>query len=625
MIVFPDQDSDAEPNVIVPADEERTNIIPLDHRLSLHWRGWVGTFIADNLDWPLLKPWHLKDFPKGYTLVQTFRKNDPTKPDPYLYGYGKKQKFRSPQEFAFHAVWLFHPDYHQNHPCECTLCTHRLQGLITSIWIGVPGQRRRDEDRPMPEQGGYARRLGAVISRATSWGSITWTTPKRSLINGKSRFPLKSMPSRKYDLDLVRPYREGELVWVAIEALTPSDREQTDPEEEIKLWPATVAALPVQSRPPQPSAPSRTQYNIELLGVDHQQIVSFEKILSWRAYTLPDVISEQIQLPRMPSDIQVTPVFSAFKGFRPLPAPPSASDGHATSAPRPGFRSMPKPLDIPRTFENALGPLAVAQGKAEYIQERFYGTNPYSELEENSGHGSSEKICYQGVWWGAERIWVGDLVRLTCLRGDLENELEAAGLQHHLEDSSPNADQRQLFARIQEFSFDQAKNQLCLSAELYELADASDDLDTSEVGLIQHHALPPTTENGLPRPPFGFRFRKLTPPDVLIYLPIQLIAGRYDLIPSESIPHRQLLGILNTVTLMKFREREFGPDDPVGKRVGDLLALSGICVEQDPPSGPVLLVDPKNGRSGVTRDADIQSKREIYEHWVEGDRPRVVQ
>ncbi|KAG8855152.1 hypothetical protein FRB96_007190 [Tulasnella sp. 330] len=623
LIDVPDAYSDAKADAVVPEDGERSRVVPRDDPLSLHWRGWVGTFIADNLNWSLRKPWHLEDFPKGYTLVRTSRKNNPSKRDPYLYGYGQKKRFRSPQEFGFHALWLYHRDYHDNYPCECTLCTGRPQELIESIWIGVPGRHRRDGDTPMPEEGGYATRSGLITARPTSWGTIKWAPLKRSLTDRESRFPIETLPNRVYDLTLIRPYREGELVWVAVDPIRPSRDEHAGEEEEIKLWPATVIAPPGRSRLSQTSVARSHVYNVELLGVDQRQVVPYEKVLCWRAYTLPDAIADQILSPTMPIGIVVTPTLLALRGYHPLPPPPRALDDRPPLVPGLGVRPVTEPREIPRTFENALGPLALAQRKADYIQERYCGTNTYSELKENLGDGSGEKVCYQGLWWGAERIWVDDLVRLTCLRGELENALEVAGLEHNLEDSSPEADLRQLFAHVREFTFEQVNRRICFSAELYELASDDNELDTSGVALARYRSLLPISENGLPLAPFGYRFRKLTPPEVLIYLPIILISGRYDRIPTESIPHRELIS-LNTVTIEKFNNKEFEPEDPIGKRIGVALSLSGLYVEHGSRVGPELLVDSDDGRSKILNDSDIYPKKVMYAHWVEAGRPQVA-
>ncbi|KAG8847308.1 hypothetical protein FRB96_001642 [Tulasnella sp. 330] len=595
---IPDSSSDGKDDTVIPQGELHS-VVQRDELVHMKWRGWIGTFIADNLDWPLDRPWHIADFPKGYTLVQTIRKSAEDRVDYHLYGYGKKTAFDSPREFAFHAVWLFWRPYHDEHSCECTLCTGRKQGYINSIWIGVPGIVRRDRDEDEPTIGTNRSGGGSggrrLVKLPTRSGFVSWINLKRSLIRGPVKVIPPVIPDMALDLSFARYYRVGELVWVLVDHLRPSASNTADPDEVIKFWPAIVQKPLARGRQigTAPSSPqNRTMYTVQLLGVENRHEVPFEHILSWYAYALPETILQQIQDPLMP--VEITRALTQLADFHPLPIPPPAP-----APARPGYRTLPVRPEIPRTFENALGPLSMAHRKAEFIQMRYCSTDEYSDFDPERG----ELKSYQGLWWGAERIWIGDIVRLTCTRADLEQE----HLTDRLLAPSRDAPGRPLLARMKEIVFDEAKGQLCFSAEVYELKRTS---KTRQDSVADHDGL-----LGL-RPPHNLRFRTVTPSDVLIYLPVQTIAGRYDSLPLDSEPHRNLLSSLVTDENLTRLGRGELDGTELGTSLKDVMALSGLCMEEGDRIYPELYVSALRGRESILVKATEETKKITYENWV---------
>ncbi|KAG8989096.1 hypothetical protein FRB95_001833 [Tulasnella sp. JGI-2019a] len=606
IITIPDSSSDAKADVTLP--QGPLHSIVQRHELPhVKWRGWIGTFIADNLNWSLESPWHIDDFPKGYTLVRTARQIEENRYDYHLYGYSKKSVYNSPREFAFHAVWLFWRPYHDEHSCQCTLDTGRNQGYINSIWIGVPGvvRRDRDEDGPATDADRSRARPGErrLVTLPTRAGFVSWIRMKRSLIDGGKSTPPPRLKERDFDLTFTRPYRIGELVWVLIEPLRPSIPNVTDEDDEaITFWPAIVQRLSVKAHPSPslaafaPPDGQETAYNVQLLGVENIHKVPFEHILSWHAYALPQSVLHRIQDPHMP--VEITSVLIQLAEFHPLPVPPKPP-----AISRPGFRAPAPRAEIPRTFENALGPLSLAHRKAEFIEERFCATDEYLGFEEDLG----ERKCYQGLWWGADHIWVDDFVRLTCTRGDLEKE----NLADRLAPPSRDAQDRPLLARIREIVFDELKNQLCFSAEVFELKKLKQDGARRRDGAA-----------GLPRPPSNYRFRNVTPSEVLIYLPVEIISGRYNPLPIDSEPHRNLLGdMLSDENLDRLGRGELDGTD-LGTSLKDVLALSGLCREEGDHIHPSIDGGAVRGRDGILIYATREAKKITYDNWVQRRRRR---
>ncbi|KAI0309975.1 hypothetical protein OF83DRAFT_1179026, partial [Amylostereum chailletii] len=98
--------------------------------------------------------WTLSDFPAGYTLwfdkAGNARDEANARFDAYLFGAPglrkrKLFKFRSPQEFAPHAIWLMNG---RRTACWCRYCAHSSdQGAITSRLYGEEEKVKGEGER----------------------------------------------------------------------------------------------------------------------------------------------------------------------------------------------------------------------------------------------------------------------------------------------------------------------------------------------------------------------------------------------------------------------------------------------------------------------------------------------
>ncbi|KAG9037540.1 hypothetical protein FRB95_005122 [Tulasnella sp. JGI-2019a] len=632
---FPDR-SDAKPNAALPHGKEGYSQVLHDDPQHRRWRGYIGTFIADNTGKDVTKQWHISDFPKGYTLWNKQRSLDNPRTDPYVFGYGGAKKFFSPVGFALHCLWLFDDDYHDNHPCQCTLCTGKMQGEVMVNWKGMPGRSVERSER----------HTETSASRTTVHDSGTgtptfdippiariarWTASRRLRIGEKSTLRPTSALSHERDLDLtsLRPYRVGEIVWVSISPMIPSRRPQNGPDEVIDFWPAIVqqADIGVITTPRGGTGEGYMvnhyrRYRVHMLGAGGNAVISESKILSWQAYTLPRVVFDQIKRPRMPVDIRVTEGLPELENFHPLELPSRTNRTPHNAASADGTLLVEDPIEIPRTFENALASLSLARRMVKIIEEHYC----YTDLYRDPGESGGSRECYQGIWWGPERIWVDDLVRLNAKRQDLAKD----GRNEFLRDPTKDAVGRATLAQITEFTWDTQKKQIYFSARLYELADEGTDPDLFGTdlrlrlpGCLSAPARSHSEPYGPPRPPDHYRFRRITTDGMEVYLPIQFIAGRYDPLPINSEVHRHLLQRVFNPALVEMlvTGRQMNPEAEAN--VFRVLAICGLCAAQE--KNKIIATEWGRSRASVVQAAEAQAKKATYENWMKLQRKETKQ
>ncbi|TFY50380.1 hypothetical protein EVG20_g11553 [Dentipellis fragilis] len=80
--------------------------------------------------------WTLSEFPQDYVLWMHYKgKVGNPRKDPYLYGSSIVNQFRSPKEFAPHAIWLMEGGKRNSHGrplCKCQYCSGRSQMGISN-------------------------------------------------------------------------------------------------------------------------------------------------------------------------------------------------------------------------------------------------------------------------------------------------------------------------------------------------------------------------------------------------------------------------------------------------------------------------------------------------------------
>ncbi|KAG8876458.1 hypothetical protein FRB97_004148 [Tulasnella sp. 331] len=195
------------------------------------------------------------------------------------------------------------------------------------------------------------------------------------------------------------------------------------------------------------------------------------------------------------------------------------------------------------------------------IEERYC----YTDMYKDPGGSGGSRECYQGIWWGPERIWVDDLVRLNATRKDLLKDSR----NEFLRDPTADAVGRATLAHISEFAYDTKMKQICFSARLYEVTD--DSVGPDPFGL----------DINLRQPGCFYCSRRITKDNVEIYLPIQFIAGWYDPAPINSEAHRRLLQrVLNPPLLENLVESQ-NPQPEAEANLLRILIISGLYTAQE--------------------------------------------
>jgi hypothetical protein len=291
---------------------------------------------------------------------------------------------------------------------------------------------------------------------------------------------------------LKRWFREGELLWCALDTPIPG----RTPQEDLHFWPGLVQEIilkpeaipiddtdaemrdgtaqspssgPVQSEstPSKPSCPWTVRqhlvYKMKFLGVKHSGFFRDNQVLPYQSYIVPAEVRQALETYSF-KDVDLTPeVLHTFDPRTPLDEDSSISV---------------------RCFEAAVGPYALAIQTACSISNFWSPTDqwefrytippassaPTSRVEPSglvsalaTASSSNAKLHsddaamndttfrilgpqptplstaqtfsqtrYQGIWWGAERIWTDELVRLKVARKQLapnggENIYPSAG------------------------------------------------------------------------------------------------------------------------------------------------------------------------------------------------------
>lgn len=169
-------------------------------------------------------------------------------------------------------------------------------------------------------------------------------------------------------------------------------------------------------------------------------------------------------------------------------------------------------------------------------------------------------VCFQSIWWGAEKIWVYDMVRLNILEADLPTELrhdgkndKEEGVRHiHPQDKA-------YFLKIQGIYRDHAEQKLVAIGKVYDVvavfplspksktivngvvrSPTSQQVSQSTPSLSTGDNVQPPlgvpdgmgdesdqSNRYMPDAPEGYRFRQLTPVGLSHHVHIDCISGRY--------------------------------------------------------------------------------------------------
>ncbi|EUC63379.1 Clr2 domain protein, putative [Rhizoctonia solani AG-3 Rhs1AP] len=103
----------------------------------------IGTYIAKNVFGYTDTPYFMAGLPAGYSLYSRETQPQSTgriRRDLYLYGPKNIEKFRSPNEFTMHAVWLMGGGPRNPCLCQCIRCGPHSSQIEINRCFGLPGQ-----------------------------------------------------------------------------------------------------------------------------------------------------------------------------------------------------------------------------------------------------------------------------------------------------------------------------------------------------------------------------------------------------------------------------------------------------------------------------------------------------
>ncbi|KAJ7782034.1 hypothetical protein DFH07DRAFT_728887 [Mycena maculata] len=567
--------------------------VDLDEPLSIKWRMGVGDAIsvALQLDASNKQSYVLRGFPSGYRMFDHHKgKAEAPRHDVYLFGSDSRARFRSVPEFIPHAIWLMGDG---NVPCKCKYCSKKPQREITSSMGGIlrvshspsPSRPHRPKTEKVGKKekglGSGGRHLG---SKGVYAGLKTVEPPhafqlpqpgshiqKNSIQLVERNNDLREAIRVPSDGGLPRWFRDGELVWCALEnpIMGPG-------EIGIKFWPAIVDEVKLLIRPEPLPADSvtddsppwithqSTAYKVQFLAISRSYLLPDTMVIPYQSYIAPnEVLHEMVQRPV--DDWDFDP--DKLSNFDPCPPtsspPPTFVDTLTPFAVALQIASMlstfwcltdewDAKLSLPQAPTRPIAPPSSLQSAIEAagVNNASISSGPRPQIPPPQTR-TVTQTRFQGIWWGGERLWADDLVRLKVPR----NCLAPTGAPHIFAPSGPgpksralidasNADpseyggtSRGVFMKLQTIFLveggNTGKRECRVSGMLYELADADwedPNLPRNVESIPSSAALPPSSgqkEPPLPPPPTGYKFRPILATGQEAVMSLSLLSGRY--------------------------------------------------------------------------------------------------
>ncbi|KAG9006759.1 hypothetical protein FRB94_000443 [Tulasnella sp. JGI-2019a] len=504
------------------------------------WRAKVGKALQRDLDLDPAKQWYLADWPPNYELFVHVNKE---RHDLYL--FGGPARFRSANEFYPHARWLLTDPTLNRSNCHCKYCSGSKSQQYVNFREGIgppPAPPVPKVERIRPTAGastsgrthrGHVRRAAApVVVRAPR-------TPAKPVV--------PTVKQLEAEVRSARWFRVGEVVWVRVDPpIRPRDCQS---DQQLEWWPALIHEPKLKSVA-DPHEPGKqgwgvtqfTAYRVQILGLMTQYVVPDTSILPYQAYIPPTEIIDRLTI--VMTDLDPPLDTAGFAHFLPMPNPLQTPTTPRRASLVPTKRKHEDGEDE-ALYDEASAPFAFALQIAGEITTQWCATDSFEATFSDSPT-PQKQLCFQGLWWGPERMWVGDLVRVKPGRRQLHGSL--------LPPSSPEAGERGLFLQITRIYRERETGEDgnptsrgMVAGILYEVAEAPPTLDDTKPSGSETKAKPILRLVSLPDAPPGYHFRHITPTlEHEICLPLDIIAGRY----YPSLPASPLLSkVYNPITL----------------------------------------------------------------------------
>ena len=391
------------------SEDDYYELLPVYHEIAIEWKHILGTLLHREQRGPADQNWILVDFPENYRLYKHIRKDrisagDSSKlaakagtkhssklEDAFLYGYphGRKKRFRSAHEFFPHLLWL--TDGKSDNPDDCT-CKH-----CAPAWV--------QEVQPLPGRDGFS----PLKKESTS-------IIKKENVSTNPQVVIKQRPTSQDSNKALKP-----SVKVAPPPTNPPITRPT-------AAPAPRPAAPPSATPTNlPPAKSYEQDQDAQYGkyiYRPGELTWFNRGTAWglSVVTKRDLFKDQRNQDRPRYLVQ--PLSHPYSH----PAPKIVASEEdlrpwlAWSAPGPTHGSL---ANANVTY-NTIDWKSVVDGRygagdsevdgsiyaAKMIDDSFTLVEPLSNNTTTTGERS-----YNGIYFGGERLWVGEPVRLRISNG----------------------------------------------------------------------------------------------------------------------------------------------------------------------------------------------------------------
>ncbi|PVF99875.1 hypothetical protein CPB86DRAFT_730547 [Serendipita vermifera] len=468
------------------------------------WKKKIGQVIAKVLKYKEPEKYYIRDWPPGYAVFATRRGNS-IRYDHYL--CGGPIKFRSPQEFQAHAIWLY---FSGKPPKEVEAFSFKIPvrdgGQKSERGEKLIQERREQQQETTVKQ--TASILSAsnpsVKSNATK-KRVSFNPPSPPLEARKStpsplHLTVKRIPGRTYrpvpSRDMMNHmrccYRIGELVWCVIEPPLVGD----DAWAIIDQWPGLIESHRVKNYGTNTEDQRQeVWYQVKLMALTDTFVLPQSKVTPYKAFNPSPQLLELMQM-LPPLDVSDLP--QTLYHFR-------HNVKYITIQTRESDTSEPSDA-----FLDASGPYSLAIQTAARLSFGWGFAHP--RVDDKDQIDFTE---FSALWWGAELIYVGEIVTLVCNRSHLTKHKSVLGLIE-----SQEGDQEQgiqlLIERIEVVSINgkSGQNRANLIGTLYELVPTPKGGQTPGSNISQS-------------PPHGMAWKRLLPEDYEATVDVHYVTCRY--------------------------------------------------------------------------------------------------
>ena len=457
------------------------------------------------------------------------------------------KQFRSPAEFAPHAAWLLSdPDLDPSN-CGCKYCNNgvgrsrkprsKYDRSDTPTTVTSLSSHHTRRSAPSTPTRRLTKSLSSGLLKRPSRG-IRRQLSLRKIPSQRESSEEVTIPSQLLDLAALshgRLYRNQELVWLVLDKpLSVSPNSLSDKDHTFHFWPGVIKSV-VSPTVDQRAGGPKARYLVALISIGRSYFVPQKSIIPLRAY-IPDEnaladlqsLGTSMSPDGFGNDFDPLPQFSTPETFpqgsalgrspleelitgiemaKHIATTWTATDGYYLTG------QQPKGLDT----------TVASSSRADASHTGFLPLRRSTEGENRRRYG--------GLWWGAERIWAGDLLILSfpessikyssedssCFARDARDEDPTSNLQP--EDRKP--EEKCVFLKLRALETvrtEQGFTALEATGNVYRLTPVLSSVQAKE---------PSSGDLGLPRPPDGFVFRPVLSPGIETQLPLQLIRGRY--------------------------------------------------------------------------------------------------